>query len=309
MRALPWHGRVWQCERMTRPTTSTIPSLQLFALTQSGPRSLPVAASTGTMHDVMDVLPDGVYSALRTFQHERFLDLEAHVDRTDRSMAGLGWTKTVPRELLRTALARIVREHPAADTRVRFDVLPAEHELHGVRADVFIGVSPHSDLDPRFVEEGVRVEIARHLERREPRIKTTAFVRTRRPLPIGTQDRFEGILLDPRGRILECSSSNIAFVRGTEVIAAGDGVLEGITLQVVVRQLASLGLRPRFERLDPAELKTVDEAFLTSSIRGVVPVVQVEDVSIGGGRVGPRTRAIVEAYYAAAAREACPAAR
>lgn len=292
---------------MTRPTTNTVPSLQLFALTASGPRALPVAASSGTMHDVMDVLPDGVYSALRTFQHERFLDLEAHLDRTDRSMAGLGWTKKVPRERLRAALAAIVRDRPGHDSRVRFDVLPAEIELHGVRADLFIGVSPHAELEPRLREQGVRVDYARHLERREPRIKTTAFVRARRPLPIGTQERFEHILLDPSGRILECSSSNIAFVRGREVIAAGDGVLEGITLRVVVRQLAGLGLRARFERLDPAELGTVEEAFLTSSIRGVVPVVRIEDAVIGSGEVGAKTKAILGAYDAAAAREARPA--
>lgn len=292
---------------MAQPSVSSTRSLQLFALTDSGPRALPVAASAGTMHDVMDVLPDGVYSALRTFQHERFLELDAHLERTDRSMAGLGWKKRVDRSRLRAAIHAAVHEYPHADARVRFDVLPAEFEIAGVRSDVFIGISPHAELEPRLLEQGVRVDYARHLERGEPRIKTTAFVRARRPLPIGTQERFEHILLDKQGRILECSSSNIAFVRGRELIAAGDGVLEGITLRVVLRLAPALGLTPRFERLDPRDLPTVEEAFLTSSIRGVVPIVGIDEVRVGSGQVGARTRAIVAAYYAAAAAEARPA--
>ena len=94
--------------------------------------------------DAMRVLPDGVYSALRTFGHERFLELEAHLERTQQSMAGLGWKKELDRRALRSALDRIVRAAPGRESRVRFDVLPEAFELQGVRADVFIGVSPHT---------------------------------------------------------------------------------------------------------------------------------------------------------------------
>jgi branched-subunit amino acid aminotransferase/4-amino-4-deoxychorismate lyase len=292
---------------MTAPGTIASTALQLWALTPEGPRALPVAATTGTMHDAMDPLPDGVYSALRTFQRTRFLELEAHLERTQQSMDGLGWRKRLDRDALRRALHAIVTSYAHGDARIRFDVLPEPFELAGTRSDVFVGVSPHADVPRKCIEEGVRVDFAPHLSRSRPRIKTTAFVKQRRPLPIGTQERFDHLLVDEEGRILEFSSANVAFVRGDELITAGDGVLDGITLRILVRLAPSVGLRPRFERLHPRELASVDEAILSSSVRGPVPVVMVEDTTLGSGRPGPRTRALTEAYYRAAEAEALTA--
>ena len=75
-------------------------------------------------------------------------------------------------------------------------------------------------------------------------------------------------------------------------------MLEGIT-SLVLRKLApALGLTWLERRLPLSELERVDEAFLSSSSRGVVPIVQIESTRIGSGAVGPRTRALLEAYYA-----------
>lgn len=288
---------------MTSAPSKTSSGLQLFALTPEGPRALAVAATSGTMHDAMDPLPDGVYSALRTFRGSRFLELEAHLERTQQSMDALGWKKALDRAALRAALRAIVGAN-AHDSRVRFDVLPAPFELQGVRADVFVGVSPHAELPAAWMKDGARVDFARHMTRTLPRVKTTKWVKDRRPFPIGTQDRLDQLLVDPEGRILEFTSANIAFVRGGELIAAGDGVLEGITQRVLLRLAPSVGLKPRLLRLPERELATVEEALLSSSVRGPVPIVKVGDVVICAGVPGPRTRALVEAYYACAEREA-----
>ena len=196
---------------------------------------------------------------------------------------------------------------PIPDARVRFDVLREPVTIQGTTANVFIALSPFVPVPAEFLRDGVRVELAPHLHRESPRIKTTDFVRTRKPLPLATQDRYEGILLDEKERILECSSANIAFVRDRTIVAAGDGVLEGIT-SLVVRHLApSLGLSWEHERLPLSELPSVSEAFLSSSSRGVVPIVRIADTRIGDGHVGPQTRALIEAYYAFAEREVRPA--
>jgi branched-subunit amino acid aminotransferase/4-amino-4-deoxychorismate lyase len=192
---------------------------------------------------------------------------------------------------------------------VRFDILGEPTTIQGVRADVFIALSPFVPVPEEFLREGVRVELATHLRRATPLVKTTDFVRTRKPLPLATRERYEGVLLDAEQRILECSSANIAFVRGKSVIAAGDGVLEGITLKVVRHIAPNLGLDWANTRLPLAQLATVDEAFLTSSSRGIVPIVRVEDQSVGNGKVGATTRALLDAYLAFAERESLRAVR
>ena len=289
---------------MSTSSTSKTSQLEFYALTSAGSRRLSVGSATGTVHDLLDCLPLGVYSALRTFQHERFLWLDAHFDRTERSMAQLGWTNHLDRDALRKALYSSVREYSLAESMVRFDVLREPATIQGATAEVFIALSPFVPVPEAFLHDGVRVELAPHLRRESPLIKTTEFVRRRRPLPLSTKDRYEGVLLDDEQRVLECSSANIAFVRGKTVIAAGDGVLEGITARVLRKIASSAGLEWSDRRLPLAELSDVDEAFLSSSSRGVVPIVQVESTPIGNGKVGPHTRALLAAYYAFAEREA-----
>src|SRR5688572_33364122 len=103
---------------MTAPGTLASTALQLWALTPEGPRALPVATPRGgggTMHDAMDPLPDGVYSALRTFQRTRFLEPEAHLERTQQSMDGPGWRKRLDAAACRRALRATVTGYGHGD--------------------------------------------------------------------------------------------------------------------------------------------------------------------------------------------------
>jgi branched-subunit amino acid aminotransferase/4-amino-4-deoxychorismate lyase len=279
-------------------------STPLFAVTESGPVEVKTSASGGTVHDVLDALPIGVYSALRTFHHDRFLWLDAHFDRTERSMRALGWSGVLDRSRLRRALHETVSAYPYPDARVRFDVLREPFALGGATSNVFIGLSPYVAVPEDFVRDGVCIDLAPHLHRKQPKVKTTDFVRERRPFPLGTKQCYEHLMLDEQGRALECSSSNIAFVRGTELVSAGSGVLEGITFKVVQHLAPALGLTLRDERLSLDQIARVDEAFLSSSSRGVVPIVEVAGARIGTGRVGAHTRELIAAYYAFAEREA-----
>ncbi|MBM3987750.1 MAG: hypothetical protein FJ294_07315 [Planctomycetes bacterium] len=278
--------------------------LQLFALAPDGLRPLAVETGTGTVHDLLERMPGGVYSALRTFGHERFLWLEEHLARTERSMAGLGWPKPLDRARLCAGLDAAVRAYPLADARVRFDVLPVVHSVQGTSADMFLALSPFVPVPEKLIREGVALDFAPHLRRAQPLIKTTDFVRERKPLPLGAQGCYEHALVDDGDRLLECSSSNLAFFCGDELLTAGDGVLEGITLMVLLHLASRLGLRIRRERLRRAELASVDECFLSSSARGVVPVVRVGEQRIGSGQPGERTQRLTAAYYEYAEREA-----
>lgn len=296
--------------------TSAAASVQLFAVEPAGPRPLPVPAGAGTFHDVLDGLPLGVYSALRTFHHERFLWLDAHLDRTDRSMELLGWDFRLDRPALRRALHAAVSAYPLADARVRFDVLaePADRPslAQARRLDtssrVVVILSPFKPMPEPFLREGVRVEIARDLRRDRPLIKTADFVVRRRPYPLERQDSYEHLLLDEAGGILECSSSNFHAVRGGALLTGSGGALEGITQKVLLQVAGDLGVPIRRERVLLADLAEIDEAFLTSSTRGLVPIVDVAGTRIGAGRPGPMERKLRDAYDRFADREAVPAA-
>jgi branched-subunit amino acid aminotransferase/4-amino-4-deoxychorismate lyase len=91
-------------------------------------------------------------------------------------------------------------------------------------------------------------------------------------------------LLVGAGRVLEGATANVWWRRGELLFtpAVRPGVLPGVTRAFV------LSAEPAREgEFDVAELSGADEAFLTSSIREVMPVVAVDGVPIGEGRPGP----------------------
>lgn len=299
--------------------TFSAPALQLFAVHGSQAQALPIPGGATTIHDAIDGFSLGVYSALRTFHHDRFLWLDTHIDRTDRSMELLGWSYRLDRPALRRALHQVVTSYPLVDSRVRFDVLAESMQAHGRPSRVLITLSPFKPVPEPWVREGVRVEIARDLRREKPLIKTADFVLRRRPYPLERQEAYEHLLVDAEGRILECSSSNFHGVRaaasatasatpsGGELVSGGGGALEGITQKVVLHLAEKIGIPVRREHVRVDELSTLGEAFLTSSTRGLVPIVSVAGSSIGTGAPGPHTARLRAAYEAFADREAVPA--
>ena len=109
---------------------------------------------------------------------------------------------------------------------------------------------------------------------------------------------YEAISVAAGGEVLEGSTSNLFVVRGGALSTPPlvMGILGGITRRVVIDAAADLGV-PFSERLlFASELYRVDEAFITSSLREVVPVTAVDGVLLGDGTPGRLTRRLHAAF-------------
>lgn len=96
----------------------------------------------------------------------------------------------------------------------------------------------------------------------------------------------EALFLDMEGHLSEATASNLFLVRGGRVSTppAGCGVLPGVTRASVIEVSGA-----KEEVLVPDDLVAADEAFLTSTLRGVVPLLAVDGAPIGDGTPGPVT--------------------
>jgi len=112
----------------------------------------------------------------------------------------------------------------------------------------------------------------------------------------------EALLLDGAGSVTEGASSNVFAVRGgaLETPPLGVGILAGVTRAVVLDIAGRLGIPVRQRPLPLAGLESADEAFLTSTVREVLPVVRVGERPIGSAAPGPVTRRIHAAFREAA---------
>lgn len=249
-----------------------------------------------SVHDLFDRFPHGVYSALRTYGKARFLGLPYHLDRTESSMRHLGWATPLDRPLLSRAIDEAARSAPWDESVIRYDVLPEPMDLEGASVTMILAVARRVPIPESLRRDGVRLETTRELRRPSPLVKTSDFVLTRRAAPPSSTDVYEQLLLDDEERILEGSSSTFYTITNNIVQTARDGVLEGITRRILFTILEDLGIGLSLDRLPLADIGGVDGAFLTSSSRGVLPVVRVDDQTIGDGNAHPLALRLQAAY-------------
>jgi len=113
----------------------------------------------------------------------------------------------------------------------------------------------------------------------------------------------EALMLGRDGQILEGASSNLFIVKDGKVRTPEPqhGILVGITRATVMAAAAEDGLEVEEGEVRPEDLYDADEAFLTSSIREVMPVVSAEGRTIGSGVPGPVTKRLHAGYLRAVA--------
>ncbi|HEY3498692.1 MAG TPA: aminotransferase class IV [Polyangiaceae bacterium] len=112
----------------------------------------------------------------------------------------------------------------------------------------------------------------------------------------------ESLVLDRAGRVAEGSTSNVFFVKDGVLVTPPEeaGILLGITRDKLLGLAAEWGVPVELRSFLPAELLGADEAFITSSIREVAPVVRVDGQTIGSGKPGALTLRFLQGFRALA---------
>jgi len=275
----------------------------LYVVEREGIRPLPVSPYVTAFYQLYDGMKLGVYSALRTYQQNKFLWLDDHIQRMVRSMELLGWRYELDEAGLRRGLHQATSAYPFAEARVRFDVLAEPLRQYDSESRVLIALMRFAGIPAHTYTDGVKVDFAEALHRVTPLAKTADFAAARQAYTIGTEDVYERLLLDHEGRILECTSANFLGMRDGAVYTAGEGVLEGITLKIILSLLDDLHIPWHLQPVHVDQIPALDEAALCSSSRALMPIVQIGQQMVGNGRPGPVTQRILAVYNDFVARE------
>ena len=106
----------------------------------------------------------------------------------------------------------------------------------------------------------------------------------------------EGLWLNTRGHLAEGCSSSIFVVWKKKLFTPSvrDGILPGVTRSLVLDAARAMGRVTHEGRVRLKRLETADEAFLSSSVRGIRPLVRFQGRPVGAGKPGPITRGLAE---------------
>ncbi|MEH0022888.1 MAG: aminotransferase class IV [Desulfobacter sp.] len=232
-----------------------------------------------------------VCDIMRTFEGVPYF-LDEHIQRLMNSAAKIGLDLPWSGGELKEVVTRVLEKNPGLDeANIRIII------TGGSSPDFFTpGNAPRlivmaTDILPLPLEwytKGVKV-ITHYEERTMPDAKVTDYIPAALALKKAkAQGAVEAIYVNGENLALEATTSNLfAFIDNTLVTPA-TGVLKGITRKAVVSLAADLfDIEERPLPLD--DLLRAEEVFITGTNKGVVPVVRIDDISIGSGRPGKNT--------------------
>jgi branched-chain amino acid aminotransferase len=235
--------------------------------------------------------PVGVYTVARTYKGDQTVLFEAHLDRLEDSARREGIPVVLDRRQLLLSLSDLVREAGFRETRLRLTI-PRNDPLV-----VLATLEPLPPLPEGYRLHGVKAATVR-FERSHPMVKSNRLegvrAQVRRELPDGV---YEGLITGSNGELLEGLSSNFYVILDGTLRTADTEVLHGISRRIVL-SVADGRLPVVLQPVLVGDLVSVSEAFMSSSSRGIVPVIEIDGMPIGNGVPGPRTAGLIDGYNA-----------
>jgi branched-chain amino acid aminotransferase len=205
---------------------------------------------------------------------------------------------------------------PADDAYVRLVVTRGVGPLGlsidaGLVPTVVVVVAPAHRPTPAEWERGLRVALVDRLrvsvKALDPGAKTGNYMNNVLALhEARARGADDAVMLNDAGEVTEGTTSNVYAVRGGTVVTPplSAGILAGTTRTRVLGLCRRNAVPAEEVVLRPDALRTADEVFVSSSVRGVVPVTRLDDAPVGPGRPGPLTRRVRDLFEAAADAEA-----
>jgi branched-chain amino acid aminotransferase len=252
-------------------------------------------------------LGDGVFETLRA-RGGRTAELDAHLARLERSATGLGialpeGTGPAVTAAIAELLAAEGLAGPDGDAAIRITVSRGVFTGRGllppagqVRPTIVVQAWPVLPPPPGHLAQGLH--LVPSAVRRDPSSPLAALKTTSRAdyvfarLEARAAGADDALFLTTDGRLSEATTANIFLVSGTELATPSldCAILPGTTRDWILGWAGRSGLQAIEAHLAPADLAAADEAFLSSSVAGILPVTRFAGRPIGGGRPGPWTR-------------------
>jgi branched-chain amino acid aminotransferase len=108
----------------------------------------------------------------------------------------------------------------------------------------------------------------------------------------------EALMLDGQGYVAEATVDNFFIVTDHALLTPPTATnLKGVTRETLLALAASLGITAEEKPFTLFDVWTSKEAFICGTGAEVVPVLSVDDRTIGAGGIGPVTGRIVAAYH------------
>jgi branched-chain amino acid aminotransferase len=252
------------------------------------------------VNDLSIVRGYGVFDYTRSYQGKPF-KLHEHILRLQRSAAAI--ELTLPWST--AELTAIVQEtfdrngYPDAGIRIVATGGPSSDFMTPEgNPSLMVMITPLTSSQETAQTRGVKITTV-EMDRVLPTVKSINYMGAVMAVEAAKrQGAVEAIYRTREGLITEGTRANLFVFKGDQLITAEQDVLAGIT-RAVVLEIASDDFEVHQGPVYYEDLRSgaVDEVFITSSTKEILPVVQVDEIQIGNGKPGPKTQKLLALFH------------
>lgn len=253
----------------------------------------------------------GLFQTMRAYKGKIFM-LDRHIRRLRDAAQIIGMGQKVASLDLEKACIETVNINGLDDARIRLTVTNGSGTAlpwvdPGDSPTVLVTAVPYTPPSNEKYEEGYKIGIASVRRTRQNVIESMKsinyLVNVAARMEAARRGMDEALLLNEDGYVSEGGSSNIFFVRSGRLVTPGlnSGIIPGVTRELVLEIAGSLGIGFSEGTVGKPIFKQCEEAFMTNSMIELMPVTRISDESgasmvVGGGKMGPVTRQLLQAY-------------
>ena len=254
------------------------------------------------------ILGDGVWEGLRV-ESNTVLFLERHLQRLFEGMKTLDFLPDFSKEQLTERIYRLLAANTMEDgVHIRLMVTrgvkatPYQDPRMTITPPTVVIIPEYKEALPDTVNKGVRlytVYVRRgYSDVQDPSLNTHSKLNCIGACIQATKASYdEAVMLDPHGFVATCNSTHFFIVRRGEIwTSTGDYCLDGITRGKVLDMGRELGLTVREKNFTTTDVYNAEEAFVTGTFAGLVPVTEVDGRVIGEGDERPIIKRLQEHY-------------
>ena len=250
------------------------------------------------LNDLGIVRGYGVFDFLRTYNGMPF-KLREHVQRLQNSANLIGlslpWSTEEIAAIAKNTLER--NNLPEANIRiVATGGSSPDFITPSGQPSLMVIVTPVSQYPNEYYEQGIKV-ITVQTERFFPKSKSLSYISAISALQQAKLNQaVEALYVNQQGQVLEGTTTNFFVFQGSQLITPQENILKGITRDVVL-ELAKNQFEIVEQPVDYSDLSDCDEAFITSSTKEIMPVVQIDELPISQGKPGEKTQLLMNLFH------------
>ncbi|MGI9434272.1 MAG: D-amino-acid transaminase, partial [Geminicoccaceae bacterium] len=245
---------------------------------------------------------DGIYEVTPVIDG-KLVDRAAHLGRLKRSLGEVRIEPPVPIDEIDSLQALLVKKNDVTEGRIYLQVTRgvAERDFPfptDTKSTLVMFARQVPFLDTDASKRGIRVKTVPDLRWRRRDIKTVMLLASAMAKQEAIEAGFDDAWMVEDGLVTEGSSNN-AYIVTSGVVRTrhlSNDILPGCTRRALLALAAETGIIVEEKPFSPEEAKQADEAFITSATNLVMPVVAIDEITIGNGTPGPLTKRLRDLY-------------